>query len=160
MKSVIIYYSLEGNTDFIAKKIAKITGADLVRLEPVKEYPSTGFKKYFWGGKSVTFNETPKLKNEAIDLSKYDSIIIGTPIWAGSFTPPILTFLTDYNIQDKNVYLFASTSGGDVQKCFDKMEKKMAGNKILATTYFIDPLKSPKDDTDEKIKQFCLTLEP
>ena len=53
MKTIIIYYSLEGNTESVAKKIAKELDADLLHLEPVKAYPSEGGRKYFWGGKAV-----------------------------------------------------------------------------------------------------------
>ena len=37
MKTLIVYYSHEGNTDFVAKKIAEKTGADLLKLVPVKK---------------------------------------------------------------------------------------------------------------------------
>lgn len=36
MKSIIVYYSLEGNTDYAAKRIAQLMGAELLRLETVK----------------------------------------------------------------------------------------------------------------------------
>ncbi|HBF64511.1 MAG TPA: flavodoxin, partial [Clostridium sp.] len=63
--------------------------ADTVELKTSKQYPTEGFGKFFWGGKSVLFGEKPQIINERIDLSKYDTVVIGTPIWAGSFAPPI-----------------------------------------------------------------------
>ena len=45
MKTAIVYYSMSGNCEFAAKKIADITGADLIRIEPEKAYPDSGFKK-------------------------------------------------------------------------------------------------------------------
>ncbi|MBQ2161110.1 MAG: flavodoxin family protein [Firmicutes bacterium] len=59
MKTAIVYYSLSGNCEYAAKKAASILGADLIRLEPVKDYPDSGFKKYFWGGKSAVMAEKP-----------------------------------------------------------------------------------------------------
>ena len=61
MKTMIVYYSLEGNTEFAAEKIAAKLGADLLRIQPVKAYPSGGFRKFLWGGKSAVMAETPKL---------------------------------------------------------------------------------------------------
>lgn len=88
MSTLIVYFSLDGNTKFIAEKIAETINADIIELKTNKKYPTEGFGKYFWGGKSVIFGEKPKLTNNNIDLNLYDAIIIGTPVWAGSFTPP------------------------------------------------------------------------
>ena len=60
MKTLIVYYSLEGNTEFAAKTIASALGADMLKLEPVKAYPTSGFKKFFWGGKSAVMEEKPQ----------------------------------------------------------------------------------------------------
>ena len=50
MKSIVIYYSLDGNTKYAAGKIADRLGADLIQLIPAKEYPTGKISKYFWGG--------------------------------------------------------------------------------------------------------------
>ena len=77
MKTIVVYYSLEGNTDLAAKKIAEKTGADLLRLEPEKAYPDSGFRKFFWGGKSAVMAETPALRSYAFDAAAYDRIVFG-----------------------------------------------------------------------------------
>jgi flavodoxin len=64
VKSAVIYYSLTGNTSLVAKMIAERIEADIIKLKPEKEIPSTGAGKYFMGGKSVMLNEKPKLINE------------------------------------------------------------------------------------------------
>ena len=61
MKTLIVYYTLEGNTHYTAKKIASAIGADVLRIKPVKTYPKKGFRKFFWGGKSAVMAETPEL---------------------------------------------------------------------------------------------------
>ena len=48
MKTIVVYYSLEGNTDCAAKMISEMTGADLLRIYPQKAYPDSGFRKFFW----------------------------------------------------------------------------------------------------------------
>ena len=57
MKTIIVYYSLEGNTDYAAGKIANAIGADTLRINPKKAYPTGGFSKFFWGGKSALMGE-------------------------------------------------------------------------------------------------------
>ena len=50
---IVVYYSLEGNTAYAAEKIAAALGAKTLRLQPKKAYPDSGFRKFFWGGKSA-----------------------------------------------------------------------------------------------------------
>ena len=68
MKNLVVFYSLEGNTKFIASQIAKKVNADILELKTKKEYPNKGFKKYFWGGRSVLFNQKPELMEYDKDI--------------------------------------------------------------------------------------------
>ena len=95
MRTLIVYYSLEGNTEWAARRIAAELGADTLRLEPVKAYPSSGFKKFFWGGKSAVMAETPALMPYTFNAEDYDRIVFGFPVWAGNVTPPIRTFISE-----------------------------------------------------------------
>ncbi len=151
MSSLVVYFSFDGNTKFIAEKIAETINADIIGLSTSKKYPTEGFKKYFWGGKSVIFGEKPKLTNENIDLSRYDTIIIGTPVWAGSYTPPIKSFISQYNIRGKRIALFASHGGGGAEKCFARLKEALPGNKFIGETDYIEPKKSP-DSTAKAVR--------
>jgi flavodoxin len=91
--TAIVYYSLEGNTSYVAELLAQKTGAELIRLETVKEYPKTGFLKFFCGGRDATFSVCPELKNALPDFSRFSTIIIGTPVWAGKPSAPVNAFL-------------------------------------------------------------------
>jgi len=158
MKSVVVYFSLEGNTHLVAKMIADRTGADLIRLEPEQEYQSSGFKKYFWGGKSVIFNEKPRLLNDNINLDEYNIIIIGTPIWAGSYSPPINTFLSENEIIHKSIYLFVTHKGGKTEKCFEKMKGKLLKNQIKGFTEFTNVNQMSAKELDDRVKNFSQTF--
>lgn len=61
MKDLVVYFSLEGNTQYVAERIKEQTGADLSRLVPKKAYQDKGFAKFFWGGKSAVMAEKPAL---------------------------------------------------------------------------------------------------
>ena len=103
MKNLVVFYSLEGNTKFIASQIAKKVNADILELKTKKEYPNKGFKKYFWGGRSVLFNQKPELIESDKNINEYDNIFIGTPIWVGTYAPPYDTFLAENKIYNKNI---------------------------------------------------------
>ncbi|MGL5915441.1 MAG: flavodoxin family protein, partial [Culicoidibacterales bacterium] len=72
--------------------IAKKTQADVFVVKAKKTYHTQGFKKFFWGGKSVFFNEIPELESLTFDANQYERIFIGTPIWVGTMAPPIKSF--------------------------------------------------------------------
>ena len=59
MKTVVVYYSMSGNVAYAAEKVAKETPADVVEIAPVHAYPSTGVKKFLWGGKAVMMGDAP-----------------------------------------------------------------------------------------------------
>jgi len=157
MNTAVVYFSLEDNTKYAAEKIGTELGADIIRLIPAKEYPTGKFSKYFWAGKSAAFRERPKLAAYRFDPDKYDLVILGTPIWAGTFTPPLRTFVRANKLKGKKVALFVSCSGGPAEKCFAQLEKQLLGCTVLSTLRLVDPLKN-KPEVDESITAFCAKL--
>lgn len=150
MKNLVVYYSLGGNSKFIAELIKSYTNADILELKLKEEVKSKGFLKYLWGGKQVISNEKPKLQSIDKNLNDYDMIFIGTPVWAWSFTPALNTFFSEYKITNKKIALFCS-SGGGKGKTFEKMKNRLLGNEIIGEIDFIDPLKNKKENYDKKI---------
>lgn len=158
MKNLVVYYSLEGNTKLIAEFIAKEIGADIIELKPKKEFPSSGFRKYVWGGKSVIFKQKPELMNKETDISKYDNIFLGTPVWAGTYAAPFNTFLDISTINNKNIALFACHGGGGSEKCFSNFKKELSENIFIGDIELVDPLKKETDSSLDKVKKWLQTL--
>ena len=158
MKTMIVYYSLGGNTEFAAKQIAEETGAELLRIEPVKAYPDSGFKKFLWGGKSAVMAETPELAPYTFDTTAYDRIVFGFPVWAGNVTPPIRSFIKDNDLTGKRIAAFACESGAGAEKAFGKLRDALGIDALEAELILIDPKDKPDPENTEKIKAFCETL--
>ena len=155
MKTLIVYYTLEGNTHYAAKKIASELGADVLRIKPVKIYPRKGFRKFFWGGKSAVMAETPELAPYEFDASAYDRIVFGFPVWAGNVTPPIRTFIKENDLSGKHIAAFACQSGAGAEKAFEKLKAALGIGELEAELVLIDPKAKPDPMNDEKIKGFC-----
>ena len=157
MKNLVVYFSLEGNTDYVANIIKKKTGADLLRLEPKKAYADSGFAKFFWGGKSAVMAERPDLLGYTIDLAQYDRIIFGFPVWAGTFTPPLRTFIEDNRaeLDGKQFFAFACQSGSGAEKAFEKLSKCIGIESFEHTAVFIDPKSKSSEIKDAQIEAFC-----
>ena len=155
MKTLIVYYSLEGNTAYAAEKIASALGADTLRLEPVKAYPDSGFRKFFWGGKSAVMAETPELQPYDFNADAYDRIIFGFPVWAGNVTPPIRTFIKENRLTGKHIAAFACESGAGAEKAFGKLKAALGIDRLDAELILIDPKAKPSAENEQKLKAFC-----
>ena len=155
MKTLIVYYSLEGNTAYAAEKIASALGADTLRLEPVKAYPDSGFRKFFWGGKSAVMAETPELQPYGFSADVYDRIIFGFPVWAGNVTPPIRTFIKENRLTGKHIAAFACESGAGAEKAFGKLKAALGIDRLDAELFLIDPKAKPSAENEQKLKAFC-----
>ena len=141
MRTLIVYYSLEGNTQYAAERIAAALGAETLRLFPEKAYPDSGFKKFFWGGKSAVMAETPRLRPYVFDPGAWDRIIIGFPVWAGNVTPPIRTFIKENDLRGKRIAAFA-----------------LGADALEAELVLIDPKAKPSEENERKIAAFCAGL--
>lgn len=160
MKTVIVYYSMSGNTKYVADIIAKKIDADIIRIEPVKAYPDQGAKKFIWGGKSAVMGEKPALQSYEFSAEKYDRIILGTPVWAGTFAPPIRSFLKENpDIHGKRIAVFTCFSGGGADKAIEKMKKYIGLDNFDAELILVDPKEKVKAEDDEKIDAFCEMLQ-
>lgn len=153
MKMLVVFYSLEGNTKFIAESIAAATGADILELKPKKEINTKGFMKYFWGGKQVMMKETPEILPLGKNPQEYDTIFIGTPVWASNYSPPLRTFFSTAKLSDKKIALFCSC-GGSSDKTFEGMRTALAGNEIIGEFELAEPLKN-KNDSAAKAKKWA-----
>jgi flavodoxin len=141
MKSLVVYYSLDGNTRFIAQCIAKELNADILELKTKKQPPSKGFLKYLVGGAGVVLKRKPELVNKKININKYDHIFMGTPVWAGGFVPAFNTFASEYEISNKYLGFFACYAGDGAGKVFEKFKDIFPNNHFLGEIGFREPLK-------------------
>ena len=158
MKTAIVYYSMHGNVRYVAEKVAKELGADLIELKPVKAYPDKGAMQFIWGGSAVTFKKKPDLEPYSFNASDYDLVIIGTPVWAGKPCTAINQYLSDLKTPEKIIGAFAF-AGGSADKCLsilreklpsirhtvslaDRNSKKLAPENESKLSAFIEELKS------------------
>lgn len=145
MKTLVVYYSFEGNTGFIAEQIKTAASADILRLELVEDKKRGGLSKYIWGGRQVMAHEKPALKPYDVQIDSYDLIIIGGPVWAGSPAPALGSFLAQTKIENKKVALFCCHAGGK-GKALEKLKAMLPGNTITGEVSFVNPLKGDKQE--------------
>ena len=118
MKALIIYYSFGGNTERIAKMIEKETGADMLEINTAKPYTGSYNEIVDQGHREINSNFLPELKPFEADFDKYDTIIIGSPVWWYTYAPAMRSFLNKVKLSGKTVYPFA-TNGGWIGHTFE-----------------------------------------
>lgn len=113
-KLLVVYFSASGVTKKVAQKIANVAQADLVEIAPKERYTKADLN---WMDKksrsSVEMNDPasrPEIEKKLDDISAYDTVAIGFPIWWYTAPTIIKTFLETYDFTGKKIALFA-TSG-------------------------------------------------
>lgn len=114
-KKLVAYFSASGTTAKVAKTLAEAAGADLYEIKPQIPYTKADLN---WMDKksrsTVEMNDKssrPAIVTGDLDVSGYDTILLGFPIWWYIAPTIINTFLEAYDFSGKTIVLFA-TSGG------------------------------------------------
>ena len=111
MKAIVIYYSYSGNTKNIALHIAEALNADTAVIDTVKAYEGDYDAVVEQGHDEIRKGFRPPIKPINVDLSQYDTIILGTPVWWYTFAPAVKTFIESNNLAGKTIYPFATNGG-------------------------------------------------
>lgn len=109
-KNLVIYYSHGGKTKTVANYIAKTLQCDIIEIGlPKSRLGFIGFMKLIMDGIKKRY---PSIIIPETNWNEYEHIIIGSPIWGGTFASPIYELLTQY-LKNSPKYAVFSTSGGE-----------------------------------------------
>lgn len=130
-KGVIIYYSWIGNTKVVAEEIRASTGFDLLRIEEKKERKPG---KIMGAALGALLGLGSRIKPMDLSLAKYDSVFIGTPVWAGKTVPAVNRFLGKAGLKGKDVWVFVTKGDEQIpQKVIDSITARIGkkGGKVM-----------------------------
>jgi flavodoxin len=154
MKSLVVFYSFEGDTRLIGQTIGKEIDADILELDTVVKTKSKDYMKNVIAEKQVLMKTKPKLKEYQIKIDDYDLIFIGTPIWSSTFTPALRTYFSQETIKGKKIALYYCYTVKE-GRIVEYLEKELEGNTILGSMGFQDPLKNDVEKVKEKAVKFA-----
>lgn len=123
-KMLVVYFSATGNTKAVAEEITRLTGADLYEIVPAVPYTDEDLN---YNNNECRANQEmndasarPAIGSEAMDVSSYDTVFIGYPIWWGTMPRIINTFLDTFDLSGKTVLPFCTSgSSGITQSVSD-----------------------------------------
>ena len=160
MKTLIVCYSLNGNSAWIAEQLAARAGADVLRIEPVKAYPEKGLGKFLHGGRSAMAGASPELRPYTFDADAYERVVFGFPVWASRFTPPIRTFIRENReaLRGKKLAAFTCQAGSGAEKALAQLKEELGIAAFEAEAVFIDPKTKPSEENERKLEEFAAKL--
>ena len=124
MKTLVVYFSQTGKTKEAAERIAQLSSADLIEIKTHRSYQMSYRKTVFTSLKEILLKERPKLDMEIPDISVYDRILIGSPIWCGTVPNAVFSFLDKVDLNGKKAAVFTTSGATEPQKIAVKIKKK------------------------------------
>lgn len=127
-KVFIAYFSATGVTEGKAKEIAAAVGGDLFRIAPKVKYTSADLDWMDKKSRSTIESNDPQSRPEMAesvpDLSGYDKIAVGYPIWWYTAPKIIRTFLESADFTGKKIYLFATSGSSGIGKSLEDLRQE------------------------------------
>lgn len=131
---LVVFYSRSGYTKTIGAAIANACQAD---LEIVRDGTRRGLFGYFRSGYEAIHKKLPDIEPVDKDPSRYDLVVLGTPVWASNIASPVRTFITRYRGQFRHVAFFCTLGGSGADKVFDDLTQ-LSGKSPVATVAITD----------------------
>lgn len=126
-KTLVTYFSATNTTKRVAEKINRVIEGDLFEIKPVKEYTNEDLN---WTNKTSRtsiemddINSRPEIENKVSNISEYDKVLIGFPIWRYTCPRIINTFIEENDLTNKKIYLFATSGGSGIEQSINDLKK-------------------------------------
>ena len=131
MRALVAYFSATGTTARAARTLAEAVGADLFEIVPEQPYTSADLN---WNDKNSRSSREmadekcrPAVAGDAPDMSRYDTVFVGFPIWWYVEPRIIDTFLEAHDLSGKTVVPFATSGGSGLGKAPQRMATLTTG---------------------------------
>lgn len=147
MKCLVVFYSRDGHTRELGKSIAKELGCEVDEILDSKS--RRGLIRWFKAGFEAMRKRTTNIEYDK-NPKDYDLVIIGSPVWGGTITPAIRSYLEKNKLRK---VAFFCTYGGSEGKIFKEMER-LSGKPVAK----IGMRGSKVENNSENIRKFCSNL--
>lgn len=126
MSTLVAYFSASGVTARKAEQLAKDLGATLYEIKPAVKYSAADLNWMDENARSTVESKDPssrpELAEKSFDASAYDTIYIGFPIWWYTAPHIINSFLESGDFAGKEIHLFATSGGTNIQKALKDLK--------------------------------------
>ena len=125
-KTLVVYFSVTGNTKPLAENVAKLLDADLYELVPEDPYTDADIA-YYTNSRADKENEDPDARPAIAgtlpDVSGYDTVVLAHPIWYGQAPKILYTFLDQVDLSGKTVTTFCTSASSPLGTSAANLQK-------------------------------------
>ena len=117
MRALVVFFSASGVTKLVAERLAAVIGADLREIEPTERYTDADLNWMDRRSRSSLEMKDPTCRpaiEDTGDLSAYDLLFVGFPVWWYREPSVIDTFLESHDLTGKRIVLFATSGGSGI----------------------------------------------
>ena len=130
-KVLVAYFSATGTTARAAETVARVTGGDLLAIESAEAYTAADLDWNDDTSRSTRemkdVSARPALKATDKDLTAYDVVFIGYPIWWGEAPRVVNSFVEAHDLKGKRLVPFATSGGSGVGESVEALRKAYPG---------------------------------
>ncbi len=109
--SIVIDNNRFGTTEYVARMIQETVGGDIHPIKTVTPYTADFDKLTDVNHREMASGFLPELKKSDLDISEYDTVFVGYPVWATDVPQAVVSFLSQYDFSDKTVIPFCTHDG-------------------------------------------------
>lgn len=115
LQMLVVYYSQTSHTKAVAEEIAKRLSADIEEIIAVQPYDGDFQATVERGKQEREEGILPDIQPLTKDITQYDVIFIGFPVWFGTYAPPVATFLDQVDLRGKKIVPFCTFGSGGLE---------------------------------------------
>lgn len=130
-KILVLYYSQTGTTEAVAQALQASLGADIEAIVPIEPYDGDYPATIARGRQELQEGILPELQPLKSDISAYDIIFLGYPVWFGTYAQPIATILATQNFSGKKVVPFCTFGSGGLDSSTKGIREKLPDAEVL-----------------------------
>ena len=130
-KVLVLYYSQAGNTKTVAQELSAKLGAEVEEIVPVNPYEGDFQALFARYQQEREQGILPELKPIKADLTQYDVIFLGFPVWDGTYALPMAAFLETADLSGKKIVPFCSFGSGGLDTSIRALKEKLPNAEIL-----------------------------
>ena len=143
----------KGNTEVMVDYIKKVTNFDSHKIIPLIDYPIDYQETLNRTNREKSTQALPDILNNLTDISDYDTILLGYPIWHADLPRIVVTQLKLLDFEGKTIYPFNTHEGSGVGNSIEQI-KKYASKAIVKEGFSLKGTEAREDDSHESIRKW------
>ena len=163
-KAIIIFFSRAGenynvgtvdvgNTEMIVNYLKQVTNITSFKINPETDYPTNYQEMVTLAQNEKSSNARPSIKDPLTDISKYDTILLGYPIWHGDLPNIVMTQLEMLDFEGKTIYPFNTHEGSGLGRSISDI-KNSAPKADVKDGFALRGTDARKEDSHESIRNW------